>query len=696
MCSDFAAGSVAGTMQTRKEIQALRALAVLLVVVYHLWGDVLPGGFVGVDVFFVISGFLITSHLLREIERTGTVSLPAFWARRARRILPAALTVLLVCALGTVALVPASRWEQFLAEVRAGTLYMQNWQLAANAVDYLGASNATSPVQHFWSLSAEEQFYGVWPALLLVAAAAARGRAPDVKRRAVAVAMTALTLVSLGYSVRHTAASPAAAYFVTPTRAWEFGVGGLLALAREGEGSRPLLRAAASWAGLGCIGAAAAAFSAATPFPGWAALLPVLGTLAVIWAGAPRHRWAPTPLLSARPLQFVGGLSYSIYLWHLPLLVFAPFVAGGDHPRNRTVILMLILIAAFLTKLLVEDPVRKGALLSRRRPRWTFGAVAAATALVLGVTGNAGSELERRLREAHQASQRVISGKPRCFGAEARDPRRPCENPRLRLAVVPTPLEARDRPNSPCTREELRGLVSVCAFGVPARRATATIALIGDSHASHWRAALDVVAEAKRWRGVSIARSGCPLTLATKDLREAADRRDCLRWNAQVLGWLADHPEVQAVFVSQITGSSWLPSGGRSEFETAVAGYARAWRAAPRSVERIVVIRDTPKSETAAHTCIERAMDRRRRAGAACALPRRAAVDADPAAVAAARMRPSRVRLVDLNRFICDRRRCFPVVGGALVYKDQHHLTAVFAATLGPYLQRAVDRALAR
>jgi hypothetical protein len=358
------------------------------------------------------------------------------------------------------------------------------------------------------------------------------------------------------------------------------------------------------------------------------------------------------------------------------------------------VILMLILIAACLTKLLVEDPVRKGALLNRRRPRWTFGCVAAATALVLGVTADAGSQLERELRQAHQASERIISAKPRCFGAEARDPHRPCENPRLRLAVVPTPLEARDRPNSPCTIEERRGLVTVCGFGVPARRATATIALIGDSHASHWRAALEVVARARRWRGVSIARSGCPLTLATKDLRVQQEERDCVRWNGEVLRWLADHPEVSTVFVSQITGSSWVPSGGRGEFGTALAGFARAWRAVPRSVERIVVIRDTPKSEPATHACIERAVDRHRRAGSACALARRAAVQADPAAVAAARMRSHRVRVVDLNRFICDRRRCYPVVGGALVYKDQHHLTSVFATTLGPYLLRAVDRAL--
>jgi peptidoglycan/LPS O-acetylase OafA/YrhL len=614
------------------------------------------------------------------------VSLPAFWARRARRILPAALTVLLACVIGTVVLVPPSHWEQFLGEVRASTAYVQNWQLASDAVDYLGASNATSPVQHFWSLSAEEQFYLVWPVLLLAAAVAARGR-----RSALAVAMGTITVASLAYSIHETAVNPAAAYFVTPTRAWEFGAGGLLALARTSDGVAAPLRAVVSWAGLAAIGLTAALYSETTPFPGYAALLPALGTLAVIWAGAPALRWAPTPALSLPPVQAIGDVSYSIYLWHLPLIVLAPFALGGDAP-DRIATLMLILIAAFLTKLLVEDPVRHGRLLARRDPRWTFAAVAAATAFVLGVTGNASSELKAQLAREQIATDAALANRPTCFGASARDPRHPCVNPKLRLSVAPTPLAARDRPNAPCELQPTRGLIQECLFGVPRRRASGVIALIGDSHASHWRAALAVVAKARNWHGVSIARSGCPLTAARKDLRSDQDEVGCVRWNRQVLAWLRSHPEVSAVFVSQITGSNWhSPSG--NQFATAAAGYARAWRAAPRSVKRIVVIRDTPASATETHACVERAMARERPAGPACALPRRDALIPDPAAVAATRRGVSRARLVDLTRFICGRTQCFPVVGGALVYKDQHHLTSVFATTLGPYLLRAVDNA---
>jgi peptidoglycan/LPS O-acetylase OafA/YrhL len=249
----------------RAEIQALRAAAVALVLVYHLWPAVLPGGFVGVDVFFAISGFLITSLLLREAERTGRVSLRAFWARRARRILPAALLTVLVCALATVAFVPLTHWDQFFAEMRASTAYVQNWQLAGDAVDYLAAANAPSPVQHYWSLSIEEQFYLLWPVLIAAALAVTRRRPARVRRAVVAAALAGATALSLFYSMAHTAADPAAAYFVTPTRAWELGAGALLALVAPFDRSSAALRSLLSWVGIAAIAVAALTYTAATP-----------------------------------------------------------------------------------------------------------------------------------------------------------------------------------------------------------------------------------------------------------------------------------------------------------------------------------------------------------------------------------------------------------------------------------------------
>ncbi|HEU4973868.1 MAG TPA: acyltransferase family protein [Baekduia sp.] len=682
--------------EIRPEIQALRAVAVGLVVIYHLWPKAVPGGFVGVDVFFAISGFLITSHLFRELDGTGTVSLGGFWARRARRILPAALTVLLVCAIATIAVVPQGSWSQFLGEIRAATTYTQNWHLAADAVDYLAAENAPSPVQHFWSLSAEEQFYLVWPVLILGAAALAGRRTLVLRRRTIAVTLWTITLASLAFSIHDTSANPAAAYFITPTRAWEFGLGGLLALVGSTEGVHAGVRSVVSWLGLAAIAVAAFAYTGATPFPGYQAALPVLGAVAVMWARAPERRWAPTPAARLRPVQFLGDISYSVYLWHWPLLILAPFAL--DHTAGtgtKVGVLAATLAGAWLTKVVVEDPVRRTPRLTRRPSRVTFAAVAVGTAVVIGATVIGNAMLDSRLHHDEQVSQGILSSKPKCFGAAARDPQQqPCDDPKLRTAVVPTPVEAEKADNAPCTMGQRIGLISPCAFGAPPGGARQTIALIGDSHASHWRAALAVVARRERWHGISVTHTGCAFSLAFKDYLVEPERSECRSWVSQVPKWLAAHPEIHTIFISEKSGGTVPTDDGESQMAAQEAGFLAAWRTLPSSVRHVVIIRDTARAHGSTADCVQRAMDRHQPAGTACSMPRSYSLLPDPAARAAKRLGDDRFSVVDLNRFICDDRRCYPVVGGALVYKDSHHMTSVFATTLGPYLQRAVDRAL--
>jgi hypothetical protein len=291
------------------------------------------------------------------------------------------------------------------------------------------------------------------------------------------------------------------------------------------------------------------------------------------------------------------------------------------------------------------------------------------------------------------ASSTAAQRARRCYGAAARDPgHQPCDNPRLRYAVRPRPSMAQITPNAPCTRRrrENLGLAHPCAFGVDPRTAAASIALIGDSHASHWRAALIPVARAKRWTGVSITRSSCPLSMATKRLGPA-HRRACRRWNRDVRRWLTAHPDVSTVFQAQITSRIGVfVRRGQSEFDAEVDGYQAAWKTLPRSVRRIVVIRDTPKMVTDTPGCVMRAHAARSRPGPACARSRDAALTRDPLAVAAARARSRRIRLVNLTRYFCDPQVCFPVIGGVLVYKDNSHITRAYGATLGPFLLRRV------
>jgi peptidoglycan/LPS O-acetylase OafA/YrhL len=679
--------------ERRQEIQALRAVAVLSVVLFHLWPHAVPGGFVGVDVFFAISGYLITGLLARELDRRGTVGLAAFWARRARRLLPAALLVVLVCAAATVAFVPLTAWGGFFAELRAGTAYVENWHLASAAGDYFAADDAASPVRHFWSLSAEEQFYVLWPLLMMLGVLATRRRGTP-SRRAVTATLALATLLSLACSIVLTASDPDLAYYATPARAWEFGAGGVLALLPRNDGQRPRTDSLLAWLGLAGIAFAALSFTDRLAFPGWAALLPVGGALAVMRAELPSCRWAPSALLRARPLQALGDLSYSVYLWHWPLLILAPYALGRDAGTDLApAILALTVALAWLTKVAVEDPVRSSRWLRRRPPALTLGLAAAATGGVVAVTLSGSAHVHARAAHDARLTRETLAHKPRCFGAASHDPRRPCRNPALRSMVVPTPVEAQGLPNAPCSMIERERRLRVCAFGVAGARARATVAVLGDSHASHWRPALDAVARARRWRGLSITRTGCAFSRAVPAVVAPA-RRHCAQWNGQVLEWFGRHPEVDTVIVAARAGGDVVAPRRRDQFAAKRDGYTAAWRALPPSVHTIVVLRDTPRLRARTADCVQNAIDDGRAAGPSCAVPRRIALQPDPQVAAASRLGHARTRVIDLTAHLCDARVCPPVIGGVLTVKDEDHFTPVFAATLAPFLRRAVDVAL--
>ena len=285
-----------------------------------------------------------------------------------------------------------------------------------------------------------------------------------------------------------------------------------------------------------------------------------------------------------------------------------------------------------------------------------------------------------------------LSAEP-CFGAAARDAERPCENPALDRAVEPRPLAARDAPIFPCKGLVEDGPLRGCAFGVPAEAATEPVAVVGDSHASGLRPALDQVAQAYGWSGVSLTHASCPLSTAVRDLIESNRFASCARFKRDVFDWFARHPEIRTVFVAGLTGGTGVrPSFGRDRFETAVGGYMDAWNRLPPTVRRIVVVRDSPKSPSGAKGCIEFAGRLGLASDLLCATPRELALDPDPMVAAAARMGSPRVQVVDLTSAYCDEDLCYPVVGGALVHRDTNHLTATFAATLGPQLLRQVRR----
>jgi len=311
---------------------------------------------------------------------------------------------------------------------------------------------------------------------------------------------------------------------------------------------------------------------------------------------------------------------------------------------------------------------------------------ALAVAALVPAAGFAGDEPE----QGTSAQSAAVMSRP-CFGAAARNPFGPCVDPALRLTVYPAPDDAVLEPNAPCQPQPRAALVNPCAFGAGGSSKPATVALIGDSHASHWRAAVDVVARTAGVRAVSITRSGCPFSTAQVVIPDAGRAATCRRWNREVLAWLARHHEVTTVFQSQRANATYTAPRGVSNFDMAVRGDTAVYRALPATVTSVVVVRDTPLESSVSQDCVRRAFARKERATMRCARLRAKALHRDPAVTAARRLR-GRIHVLDMTPFFCGSARCYPVVGGALVHKDADHITTVFARTLGPFMVSKVAK----
>jgi hypothetical protein len=278
----------------------------------------------------------------------------------------------------------------------------------------------------------------------------------------------------------------------------------------------------------------------------------------------------------------------------------------------------------------------------------------------------------------------AAADKPRCYGAASRDPQTPCDNPNLRLKVTPTPTQALLKPNSICNRLHVEDLVRTCWWGARAKGAKTTVALIGDSHASAWRAVLSPVGKKRHWRGISNTLTSCAFSRVVS-LTPKSRARECRDWNNQTIAWFERHPEVTTVFVVAAT----IPKPG---FETQVKGFRDAWKRLPHTVRNIIVIRDNPRMQADTGPCIDAARRTNRPAGSACARKRSTSLPTDPPSTAARRMGSKRIHVIDLSKYFCDASLCYPVIGGVLVYKDLTHITSTYGSTLAPYLEREVRR----
>ncbi|WP_156870159.1 acyltransferase family protein [Sporichthya polymorpha] len=684
----------------RTDIQALRALAVGLVLAFHLQPKTLTGGYVGVDVFFVISGFLITSHLLASPPR-GLGDLLTFWSRRIARLLPAALLVLAATLAGSRLVAPETQWRETADDVFAAGFYVVNWRFAEQAVDYLAADDLPSPVQHYWSLSVEEQFYAGWPVLILVLFALG-GRVGRGGPGGVVVlgGLVLTTLLSLAWSVHFTGEDPARGYFVTPTRIWELGVGGILAAVLLVRGSSEpsgspgpvaVRRDVIAAVGLAAIAWSAWSYSAQTPFPGHHALVPVLGTAAVI-AAAPRAGLGR--VLAVRPVQYIGDISYSIYLWHWPLIVLVPAATGHDlNAGEKLGVLVATLVLAAVTKHWVEDPFMRPR--TRRPVALRFGAAATGMAVLAGLTVL--QNVEVRDREADARRQLVAAASNRCFGAAALA-KPSCAKGMGEVTPEASAFAATDKsqayPDVPDGQDcfsYLPDYPSVrCEFG-PAEAKT-RIALVGNSHAGHWLPALQELADRRRWKITTFLSSQCALSPVNQEFATPEQSDACVEWVRRTTAEVAAGRFATVVLSNRLS----VPVAGMA-LPDSLPLYERGYRTVletwKRARVRVLVIRDTPTPGIADLNSVPDCL-----AGKApeeCSGPRQSWLPQDPAVTAVRAVKDRRIRTVDLTDRICGPRVCNPVVGGVVVYFDGSHLSATYARTLAPYLEPAL-RALLR
>lgn len=650
----------------RDDIQALRALAVLLVLAYHLWPRRMPGGYVGVDSFFVISGYLITGHLAKEAATAG-ISLRSFWIRRARRLLPSSLLVLGLSALATLAWLPRHVWAQTFREISASVLYVQNWVLARDAVDYLASENAPSIVQHYWTLSMEEQFYIALP-LLLVAALAVR---LPVAR--IPLLLAAIAVASFAYSVHLSGRNQPLAYFVTTTRAWEFAVGGVLATAGWRAPAR--WRGVAVWGGLAMIVAAGFAFDETTAFPGWVALLPVVGTALVLWASV--ERGLAARLAALPPVRTVGDVSYALYLWHWPLIQLAPYLLGEHRRWHGPVIASLSILLAWSTTRFLEEPIRA------RPIRTGTGRAVLVSSLAAAVAVLAIAELGARRVHVDEAALAELASSardadPLCFGAAAMT--RNCPPPE-RLVPDLDLLKADGLNRRACWSDNGESEFRLCMLG-PADGFERRLLAVGDSHNNALLAAYEWISKTANWRIDVAGKGGCYLTTAPIRQYQVAFREECASWLRQLRSHLSSSPPYDAVVVTHWEGFSILLEDGRSQLEAEIDGLVEAWGEVTARGVPILAIKDVPRFPPDSVDCVRR---HELAAPLECSVPRRLAVRAVDSQVEAVR-RVAGAHLIDLDPLYCGSRSCSPVVGGVVVHRDGHHLTATFARTLAPFL----------
>jgi peptidoglycan/LPS O-acetylase OafA/YrhL len=661
----------------RWDIQGMRAVAVLLVLLAHAQVPGFAGGFIGVDVFFVISGFLITGILLADATKHRRVGFAHFYARRARRILPAATTVIVATAIASTLILNYYQAKSALVDSVWAGFFAANIHFASQGTNYFTAALATvSPLQHYWSLSVEEQFYVVWPALLAVAGfgvTALRRRArsgtepapPSTAR--IAVVLVALGAVSLYFSINQTASNPQSAYFSTIDRAWELVVGALLAVLLPQVGRLPdRVRAALSWIGLAGIVVAAMTFTSATAVPGWITLLPVLCAAAVITGGVGAPRGSTAGLLSMRPFRFFGAISYSLYLWHFPILILgAAYFPFTLNLAQRLLLLVVATVVATFSYLFIERPFQHARRLTRRTySGLVLWPVAISMIVVVAITAQPDTSFASRIGPAVRGLSPSVAVADAVRAAKANDaiPKR----------TDPSVLDAtsnREYLGLRCSAwKQLRS--QICEKGDP--RGTKTIAVFGNSHSNMWIPSVAILAKQARWKFFPVVKEACGYDDYAA-LRNVDKNSQCVLWYHWAFGVLKRmHPNVLVV--------------GVYGFREWAQGLSIILPELKPLTDRLVLIGDAPGIRKIPGYCLSQP-------GATqgtCLWPE-STLRIQDLGTARRLAKKDNIGFVDPESWFCYKRLCPSVIDSVIPYYDSGHLTIAYAQYLAPALGAFLD-----
>jgi peptidoglycan/LPS O-acetylase OafA/YrhL len=680
----------------RPDIEGMRAVAVGVVIAAHIGFPYMAGGFIGVDVFFVISGFLITSLLLREIDRTGRISLAGFYARRAVRLLPAAALVLMATLAASWIWLPRTRLGEIAADTAAAALNVVNIRLAVEGTDYLNADVDPSPLQHFWSLAVEEQFYFAWPLILLaIALLGARfGRPGRFQARpnrgalrtvAIAAFLLAVTAGSFYLSATGTVNDPVWSYFGIHTRAWELAVGALIALGAARLRSVPApLAALASWAGLALVVASVFALDERTAFPGYAAALPVGGAAMVIASGCVPHRGGAVTLLGIAPAQYVGKISYGLYLWHWPLIMIGPVALGLDEPRVRH--LLVLMVAAFILAVatfhLVENPIRT------RRPLVQVPSRALAMGGGLMVCALAVSFLAvtQPVQNEDAGTAAEVTGDDLTVWQLIDDSSDVGDVPANLTPPLDDAREDKPLPYSEgcIVMQEPTELAEDCWYGDP--DGDKTMVMFGDSHAVQWFPPLNQLAEVSGWRMLVLSKAACSAPVVEEyNSERGREYTECTEWRENALEEIEEiAPDL--VFASTSDNKELLEDDPDQAW---VDGWTETVERLTDAADDVYVMADTAWGVGNVPDCLSQHPED----------ATQCVNDLDDAVVFPERrerameaVEEAGAQVIDPVPWICDieEGKCPVVVGNLLVYRDDNHLSSRFAAELAPQLAAAL------